>query len=37
MRLLRDEQQRLQDMDAEERAKNNFTYFNGYDQRQNEV
>ena len=36
MRLQKDDQIRQQDYEAELRAKNNSTYFNGYDQRQNE-
>lgn len=34
---MRDENQRMQDMNDEEKAKNNYTYFNGYDQRQNDL
>ncbi|CDW73158.1 UNKNOWN [Stylonychia lemnae] len=36
MRQIKDEQQKYLDMEAEERAKNNLTYFSGYEQRLNE-
>lgn len=31
LRQMRDENQRMLDMNDEEKAKNNYTYFNGYD------
>lgn len=30
-RMLKDEQERLKDIEAEEKAKSNHTYFRGYD------
>jgi hypothetical protein len=36
LKQLKDEEDRARDIEAEEKAKNNMTYFNGYDKRQNE-
>eukprot|EP00347_Sterkiella_histriomuscorum_P002848 403366567 len=37
MRLQKDDQLRQIDYEADEKAKNNYSYFNGYDQRQNDI
>ncbi len=37
LKLMKDEQERLKEIEAEERAKQNHTYFRGYDQRQKQL